>query len=174
MVTVRSAKFDLTDWEQLPEGFPAELIDGELVKEPSPVPWHQTVVLRIYRAFFRVIPEDRLLVSPIDVVIDRHNVLQPDVIVLREADALKGDERYVALPMLAVEVLSPSTSNRDRAVKTRIYLEAGVNEVWLADPRTRTVEIRTRAGSTTYSGAEKIGIAALRGLDLTPQALFSI
>lgn len=173
MVTVRSARFDLTDWDQLPEGFPAELIDGALVKEPSPVPWHQTVVLRVYRAIFRVVPENRLLVSPIDVVIDRHNVLQPDVIVLREADALRGDERRVPLPMVAVEVLSPSTSVRDRAVKTGIYLEAGVQEVWLVDPELRTVEVRTRADSRTFSGADAIRTAALPRLDLTPGTLYA-
>jgi Uma2 family endonuclease len=44
-----------------------------------------------------------------------------------------------------VEVLSPGTAARDRGVKRRLYLEAGVEEYWIVDLDARLVE-RWRAG----------------------------
>ncbi len=42
-------------------------------------------------------------------------------------------------------VLSPSTAARDRGIKRRLYLEAGVEEYWIVDVDARMVE-RWRAG----------------------------
>lgn len=45
------------------------------------------------------------------------------------------------IPILAVEVLSPSTTQREVNEKTELYLECGVPLVWLVDPETRTVRV---------------------------------
>src|SRR3989337_48073 len=39
--------YTYADYEKLPEGAPYQLIGGDLVKEPSPVPYHQMVSMRI-------------------------------------------------------------------------------------------------------------------------------
>ena len=36
MVTAIDTKYTVDDYLSLPEGFPAELLDGRLVKEPAP------------------------------------------------------------------------------------------------------------------------------------------
>ena len=46
---------------------------------------------------------------------------------------------------MAVEILSPSTASRDRGVKRRLYLQAGVEEYWIVDIDGRVVE-RWRSG----------------------------
>lgn len=54
--------------------------------------------------------------------------------------ALKGS-RYSGIPRFLVETLSPSTANRDKKVKKEKYASIGVDELWLVDPRGKSVEI---------------------------------
>jgi Uma2 family endonuclease len=108
--------------------------------------------------------------SPVDVPIDDWNVFQPDVVVLREA--LPDDATDVGIPLLAVEVLSPSTERRDRGVKRRRLLRAGVAEVWIVDPVARTVEVHDADGCRTASGQERVASNAVSGFDLSPADLW--
>jgi Uma2 family endonuclease len=43
------------------------------------------------------------------------------------------------VPILIVEILSPSTRRRDREQKRELYADAGVAEYWLVDPETRSI-----------------------------------
>lgn len=47
------------------------------------------------------------------------------------------------VPDLAVEVLSPSNTPREMALKRRHYFEAGVRLVWIIDPKRRAVAVYT-------------------------------
>ena len=46
----------------------------------------------------------------------------------------------IGIPILAVEILSPSTASRDRGKKRRIYQRAGIGEYWIVDSDARLVE----------------------------------
>jgi Uma2 family endonuclease len=97
------APFTVRDWQRLPEGFPAQLVEGCLVKEPAPTYGRQRLVARIHAALVALVGPDRALQSPVDVVLDAHNVYQPDVVVLRD---LPADYRAdVGIPLLASEGL---------------------------------------------------------------------
>lgn len=50
-------------------------------------------------------------------------------------------------PDLVVEILSPSTGDRDRGVKLRLYRRQGVSEYWLVDPEAQAVEVWQLGGS---------------------------
>ena len=66
--------------------------------------------------------------------------MQPDVFIV--CDRQKLDERGVrGAPDWLAEVLSPSTAKYDRTTKLSAYERAGVPEVWLIDPTSRTVTI---------------------------------
>jgi Uma2 family endonuclease len=80
-------------------------------------------------------------VSPVDVVIDDENVVQPDVLVLPEGTKRTRAPWRIPLPVWVAEVLSPSTEAWDRGPKLRAYRRAGVAEVWLVDPEARTVTV---------------------------------
>jgi Uma2 family endonuclease len=62
--------------------------------------------------------------------------LQPDVLVARRDDLLAvGSRGFLGQPpMLAVEVLSPSSRRIDRLSKLSAYEEAGVASYWLVAP----------------------------------------
>jgi Uma2 family endonuclease len=69
-------------------------------------------------------------------------VVQPAIVViLRENDGRLKQAGLFGAPDLAIEILSPSTEDRDRTLKMRVYAKKGVRELWIADPVASLVEI---------------------------------
>jgi len=165
------SSFTRTDWERLPEGFPAQLIQGALVKEPAPSYGHQRIASRIHLALATLLGPDRVPLTPADVLVDEENVFQPDVVALPvPADDASS---YVGVPLLVVEVLSPSTRERDRGVKAEGLIRLGVAEVWLVDPDARTIEVRTSGGNRLARGGDRIASQALPAFALDVDDLLS-
>lgn len=162
--------FTLQDWKRLPEGFPAQLFDGCLVRKPAPSHGHQDLVGKIYLHLVRALDRPRVVLAPADVVIDRLNVLQPDVCVLREVP--ERDRHDVGIPLLAFEVLSSATRRRDRTVKVVKLLAAGVEEVWLVDSAKRTVLLCTTGGTVVFKGPHEARSSVLPTVCLAPRDLF--
>ena len=76
--------FTRTDYRKLPEGFPAQLVQGELVREPAPPYLHQCLVTRVLGELLELVGYRRALCAPVDVEMDELNVYQPDLVVLAE------------------------------------------------------------------------------------------
>lgn len=57
-----------------------------------------------------------------------------------DRDKIKGDGIHGA-PDLVVEVLSPSTTSRDRGYKKDLYARCGVREYWIVSPSEKSVEV---------------------------------
>jgi Uma2 family endonuclease len=165
------ALFTRREYDRLPEGFPAQLVEGRLVKEPSPTYGHQRAASRLYALLVARFGPDRVLHAPADVVLDDHNVYQPDLVVLDRVPPLHRSD--VGIPRVAVEILSPATQRRDRRVKTPRLLAAGVHEVWLVDPEAGTIEVHGPTGVVRVLGAEPVVSRALPDLVLTPDDLFA-
>ena len=66
-------------------------------------------------------------------------VLEPDVLVARTADLTPA--RLEGPPLLAVEVLSPSTRRIDLGTKRLAYEAAGVPAYWLVDPEVPSLTV---------------------------------
>lgn len=167
--------FTRAQYDRLPEGFPAQLVEGELVREPAPAFGHQRIAFAVAKALERLVGARRMGMAPVDVPVDAFNVFQPDVVVFRAPvdDDATPDE--AGLPLLVVEVLSPATAARDREVKRTRLLDAGVEEVWLIDRENGTVEVydrhRYRDVPRRATGAQGMASSALPGFELTPAAL---
>jgi Uma2 family endonuclease len=78
-------KYRVRDYMSIPDGDERryELIDGELMLAPAPVPTHQMVVLELATILKEFVERHRLgrvFISPIDVVLSEHDVLQPDIL----------------------------------------------------------------------------------------------
>jgi Uma2 family endonuclease len=82
------------------------------------------------------------------------------------------DEVMVRLvPPLVVEMLSPSTGDKDRDAKRRWYADLGVQEYWLVDLDREVVEVielRTGASSQT----DPVRSSVLPGLALPLTRIF--
>jgi Uma2 family endonuclease len=83
----------------------------------------------------------QLFSSPADVVLGPRTLVQPDLFVVQRQPG-KPLRRWedVGVPVLAVEILSPTTAPRDRGAKRRIYQRAGVGEYWIVDLDARLIE----------------------------------
>ena len=134
-------RFTRADLGLLPEGFRVELVDGVLLKMASPVIRHQRLLMRLLGRLSDSVGEERILPGPVDFVIDDYNVLVPDAVLLAPGMEPERGATDLAQALAVFEVLSPSTAKRDRQVKTQLYLDAGVQEVWLIDPQ-GSVDVR--------------------------------
>lgn len=134
------------DYAALPDdGKRYEIVNGVLYMAPSPSGAHQDVVGELFsylRAHIKLTGLGLVRVAPFDVVLSPGNVVQPDVLVVLNANLGKvKDLLMIGAPDLVVEVASPGTATRDRNKKYHLYAEAGVPEYWIADPDARTVEV---------------------------------
>ncbi len=121
------------DLDAMPDdGNRYELIEGEIVVSPSPRSRHQFAVVELIYLVRLACPEHlRVGTAPFDVVLSESSVVQPDVFVL---DPNEADDRGLnGPPLLAVEVLSPTTRRRDLTVKKRLYEQVGVAAYWVVD-----------------------------------------
>jgi Uma2 family endonuclease len=167
-----AVRFTRADYDRIPEGMHVELIDGELLKMAEPTVRHQEIARRLFVLFLGKLGERRVFFGPLTFAIDEHNALVPDVLVLRESEIPGKDARDIDRAPVIAEILSPSTASRDRNVKVGKYLARGVEEVWLLDPRSETVEVHARAGTRTASGTEIVPSTALPDLRLAAAAVF--
>jgi Uma2 family endonuclease len=121
-----SRRWTLDQLDQLPDdGNRYELLDGELLVSPAPVPKHQLAVLKLGAALLTACPEGLMaLVAPVDWRPGGQTSLQPDVLVVSK-DWLDATNITDVLP-LAVEVMSPSTRRVDLVKKWAKYESAGV------------------------------------------------
>ena len=98
------------DLERMPEdGRRFELYDGELSEVPSPLPRHQRIALNIANALrqYEHSHGGLVFVAPLDIVLDDHNVVQPDAVFFGTDRACAIDlHRPIRLaPDLAIEIL---------------------------------------------------------------------
>ncbi|KAA1419160.1 Uma2 family endonuclease [Nocardioides humilatus] len=122
------------DLEGMPDdGHRYELIDGTLIVSPGPAVPHQRVVSRLLQLLFSAQTDEvEVFTAPLDVRLADDTQVQPDILVVaREAAAGRTIE---AAPLLAVEVLSPSTKLIDLNLKKARYERAGVASYWVVDP----------------------------------------
>ena len=120
--------------ETLPDdGHRYELIDGVLIVTPSPVPAHQRAVVRLIVLLTRRCPPGQeVFVAPLDVDLAEDTVLEPDVLVVAKEQI--GEHHIAGPPLLAIEVLSPSTRRIDLLLKRSRLESAGCPSYWVIDP----------------------------------------
>ncbi len=127
------------------DGMRHELLDGEHVVTPSPRFVHQLVLGEVWE-HLRDAVGDRddidVLSSPADIYLGPRTLVQPDLFIVSVDSERRANIAWkdVSTPLLAVEILSPSTASRDRGKKRRIYLEAGIEEYWIVDIDARLIE----------------------------------
>ena len=174
--TTPSDRSDLT-WKQfqrLPAepGSRLELVRGRLVREPRPAPLHGRVVSTLtwlLEGFARENGSGVVLV-------------EAGFLLAREPDTVRGPDLcfvsawrvpvdgygqggfWELAPDLAIEVLSPGNRASEMQEKVLDYLAAGSRQVWVVDPRLKSVTVHTPGGEARLL----IGGAVLEGGDVLP------
>jgi Uma2 family endonuclease len=122
-----------------------ELIDGYIVVN-EPTLAHQKVVLAVAMALERWVAKDGHGTASLslDVPLQTRVSLAPDVLWFERPIPISS-VRAPRMPDLVVEVRSPSTGGTDTGRKRDLYEHHGAQELWLADPQTRTVRTLRRS-----------------------------
>lgn len=151
--------FTAADLEAMPDdGNRYEIIDGALIVTPSPAIPHQRVVGNTYLVLRGGVPDSlEVMLAPLDVTVSDRTVLQPDLLVATR-EALAG-RKMVGVPVLAIEVLSPSTRLIDLNLKKAAFREAGVGHYWVVDPE------RPALTAWRLDGAEWVEVGAVTGAE---------
>ncbi|MGK3202639.1 Uma2 family endonuclease [Amycolatopsis sp. MEPSY49] len=130
-----SGPMTVRDLEGMPDdGRRHELIDGALLVTPAPGFGHQKIAYRLYGVLEAACPPGLDVVgAPFAVHHGDRTELQPDVLVGCTEDFTAKD--LPAAPVLAVEVLSPSTAIHDLNTKKAVYERLGTGSYWVIDPQ---------------------------------------
>ena len=130
-----SEGYTVDDLLTLPDLPPhTELIDGSLVFVSPQRSFHTLTTYLLESGLRRTVPPDLRVRREMTVVIDRRQGPEPDVLVLR-AEGVPDDDNdethYRARDVvLAVEVVSPDSTVRDRERKPQLYARAGIEHFW--------------------------------------------
>ncbi len=161
------------------DGVRREIVEGEILVTPAPDIRHQDLVLRLGTTFFNHIRAHgggRAFISPLDVRLSEHDVVEPDVIFVGEDRLGIIKEKYMlGSPSLLIEVVSDPRTDRVR--KRDLYARAGVSEYWIVDPDADRVEVH-RLSDKGYGKPEilepgdLLTTALLPGLRVNLEELF--
>lgn len=132
---------DLADFPD--DGNRYELLDGVLLVTPGASLGHQVIASRIQARLSNAVQSPGLayVVGPGVVVRLPNTQLQPDILVFPTSYKPDTDWRKITENWLAVEVLSRSSKIYDREFKKDAYFALGVQQVWLVDRWTKSIEV---------------------------------
>ena len=174
-------KFTYKDYLLLPEGDRRELVDGDFYVVPSPNVWHQRISKKLGFILSDFVDRNRLgevLFAPLDVVLSDEDVVQPDILFIsNERRGIITEANISGAPDLVVEVLLPSTADRDRQLKLRLYSRFGVSEYWIVDPDERSVQVMVlgdpgETSAVTHSSGS-VSSPLIPGLNLALEEIFA-
>ncbi|MEO5891793.1 MAG: Uma2 family endonuclease [Ferruginibacter sp.] len=173
-----------------------ELIRGKIFKmSPAPTVTHQKIQTNILGEFFIFLKNKscRVLVSPIDVRLkgklfrkkkrrddEITTVVQPDIIVVCDAEKLKDNRSVDGAPGLVVEILSPGNTRTETKYKFDLYEENGVLEYWVVYTEYKQIHVyllneKDEYGKPViYESNEDIPSAVLKGLSIPMKDIFKL
>jgi Uma2 family endonuclease len=129
------------DLDAFPEdGRRRELIDGVLIVS-TPTHVHQVIAGRLMVALEESCPTEYEVSQAVSVRPDKHNAYAPDVLVLTARAAARSGEHAFAPDevLLAVEIVSPSSTRMDRVRKPALYAKVGIPSFWRIETKNRLV-----------------------------------
>ena len=184
-------KISFEDYLLMPEiNRPYEIIDGEFMLSPAPIPAHQRMSANIFKRLDEHVEAKDLgvvLFAPVDIILQRHplRTRQPDVLFIHKNklsgtgfDAIEELQILEIAPDLVVEVLSSSDTEKVLSGKLSDYQRIGVKECWLVSREARSVEVlqltKEQSQSLGHFGlGETIRSEALPDFQLTVNAIFT-
>ena len=129
------------DYYNLPEDIRAELIDGQIYYMSAPSRIHQEILNSINNTIYNYIRSKngncKVYPAPFAVKLfqdDDKNIVEPDISVICDPNKLT-ERGCTGAPDWIIEIVSPTNPSHDYVKKLNLYLDAGVREYWIVDPR---------------------------------------
>lgn len=147
---------DLYSYREQRDDMTIQLIEGELVVAPSPGIAHQVVSGELQAVLRAATPAHlRVLAAPLDLLAGERSMLQPDLMVIPRE--LRSGTYVPTPPVLAVEILSPSSRGIDLVRKPEVLARFGVEHYWVIDPLNPAIRVFRLVGGTYESGLIIVG-----------------
>ena len=182
----KNKKYTYADYLTWSEEERWEIINGVPYLQVAPTWQHQAVLLELARQFANYLQDKscRVFTAPFDLRIpeanekdeETINVVQPDIIIICDNSRLKKTG-YYGVPELIIEVVSPSTGQKDKIEKFNLYEKAGVKEYWIVEPDEKVVMVFTleegRYGRPQmYSEEDKVKVSIFDNLVIELKPVF--
>jgi len=167
-VILKKPSATYADLEAVPPNLVAEILGGELVTHPRPLPRHGiagsalgTVVGSSFQ-FGISGPGGWIFIDEPELHFGR-DVVVPDLAGWKRErmPSLPEQVGITIRPDWVCEIISPSTAKHDRTIKLEIYHRAGVAHLWYVDPAYRTLEVFKRQADrwlllASFAGADAV------------------
>lgn len=162
-----------------------EFINGEIYLLASPAVTHQIIhnnIVNSLNTWFKG-KKCRVFSAPFDIVLNssvpsEKNVVQPDIQVICDyLEKRDKKDKYIGIPPLVIEILSPTSRTHDVVRKFNTYLVGGVSEYWIVDNKNETILMyRFEDGNVmdmlTFKSGEKIKSIYFEGLEVLVDDVF--
>ena len=125
-----------------------EYVDGVIYMSPSPSTKHQRISMRLSVQLGGLLMDTdcEVMAAPYDIVLsDKENeekVVIPDLSVICDPSGF-DEQRYVGIPNLIIEIVSPSNQAHDIVFKLNLYQKYKVKEYWIINPLQHYVQVFT-------------------------------
>jgi len=159
-----------------------EIIEGIPIKMDSPSSQHQSILGELFGQIWNFLKGKpcKVYLSPFDVRLNADTtddtVVQPDLQIICDKSIIMKVGCKGA-PDMVVEILSPSTSKKDRELKFRIYQEVGVREFWIIDPETKLTSIHILENgkylTKIYQDTDKAPVYVLDSFEIDLSEVFA-
>ena len=164
-----------------------ELVDGKLVVMPPESDRNNLIALYLLSEFLKLVPIKLIRHKDTEIVVtgNRTRVRMLDLLILTEELLMAIGGRRATItsdmpsPALAVEVVSPGKTNRDRDLyryKRSEYAARGILEYWIVDPELSKVTVLSLVDGlyeeTIFEGEQKITSDVIPQFSLTAARLF--
>ena len=171
-------KYTWRDYLTWPDEERWEVIDGVAYDmSPSPTERHQRIVLNMGSILRTKLGSNpcKVYVAPLDVYLDDFNFVQPDVMIVCNKEKIK--DRIYGPPDMVIEVLSPSTSLKDKRIKKALYERFGVKEYILVHPEEMFIERYSLADGKfrepdIFGPQEVLNLTSVEGMDISLWEVF--
>lgn len=180
-IVVEKKKYTYEDYLKTPEDKRYELINGELLMTPSPIPKHQRISGKLEFVVRKFVTENNLgevFDAPCDVYLDDENVIQPDILFISKNRLdIIGEKNIQGAPNLVVEIISENSVYRDMVQKKKLYAKFNVKEYWIVIPEEEEIEVYILEGGVyrlykTYTKVDILEAASLKGLKIGLKEIF--
>lgn len=126
-----------------------EYIDGTVCMSPSPSTDHQRISAKLTTEFMIFLrgKSCEVIAAPYDIDlykegIEGKKIVIPDLSVICNKEGFTSN-KYIGVPTLIVEILSPSNQAHDLVTKLNIYMKYGVKEYWIVNPMKESITVYT-------------------------------
>ncbi len=125
-----------------------EFSDGVIEVLPMPTENHQAILEMLFLALRTLMEQvgGKVRFAPLRVRVRSDKFREPDILLVRDANDPRRQNRYWLGADLVVEIVSPDDPERDTKIKRTDYAEAGIPEYWIVNPEAETVTVLTLEG----------------------------